>query len=420
MKIHGSHTTELANPALLILLGAVQFAFAHNSNTNIQKRHVQMVTPQPFLWDEYGPTNPLNPDGSDYPCKVPRGEDFKVSSSPTEMVIGEPQVVSFSGWAVHGGGSCQFALTEGVSPTSDSAWKVIHSVEGGCPKANVAGNLELGQSPDNYTFSVPEGFDPGEYTFAWTWVNRIAGQPEFYMNCAPVTVKVAGASPTRRARERREAVRRRRSVGQKSYPDLFLANIGDASHGCDTSDALRQQVAIKYPYPGDSVSYPDGTANLFEQPCDGNPRNSDNGSAVTGGGSVASAPARTSVSPEFSVPPGSAPTTISSSSLTTAQMLSATSTESPSVLRTPVSISHTTVSKQSSAPVVASTAASVASPSSTAGLSSPCTDGHLMCVGGTQFSTCTGGMWTGLQDLASNARCKEEGESDGLDITVIP
>lgn len=39
-----------------------------------------------------------------------------------------------------------------------------------------------------------------------------------------------------------------------------------------------------------------------------------------------------------------------------------------------------------------------------------------MCVGGTRFSVCTGGQWTPPQALAANARCKEEGESTGLDI----
>lgn len=41
-----------------------------------------------------------------------------------------------------------------------------------------------------------------------------------------------------------------------------------------------------------------------------------------------------------------------------------------------------------------------------------------MCVGGTRFSVCTGGQWTPSQPLASNARCKEEGEGVGLDITT--
>ncbi|KUI58103.1 hypothetical protein VP1G_05406 [Cytospora mali] len=405
MKMHGSHTTTLATASLAILLMSVQLALA---DTNIQKRHVQLVTPQPYAWDEYGPTNPLKPDGSDYPCKVPQGGKFQVNGTPTEMVIGEAQVVSFAGWAVHGGGSCQFALTEGMDPGRDSAWKVIHSIEGGCPKANVAGNLDAGQSPDNYTFTIPDDFGPGDYTFAWTWVNRIAESPEFYMNCAPITVKAA-AGTTRRVKERREAARSGRRDGQTSYPDLFLANIGNASNGCDTSEALHEQFAIEYPYPGDSVSYPDGTSNLFKQPCDGNPRNNNS--------SVASADPSASSASETA---GFA-TTGSISPLTMAPTSSATSISSLSSLDISIiTYSALTTSQQSSsAIVVASITASTAAASSTSSLSGVCTDGYLMCVGGTQFSTCTGGMWTTPQDLASNARCKEEGESVGLDITNI-
>lgn len=101
------------------------------------------------------------------------------------------------------------------------------------------------------------------------------------MNCAPITVK-AGAGSRRIVKDRRVAYDRR----QSSYPDLFLANIGEASNGCDTSEALTKQVAIQYPSPGGNVLTPNGADGLFKQACDGNPRNSGGGSAsaATGGG----------------------------------------------------------------------------------------------------------------------------------------
>lgn len=121
-------TTErlhLATAILALLLAKLSVA------GELVARHIELVTPQPFVFNEFGPTNPLSPDGSDYPCKVPQGQSFKMSSAPTEMVIGEDQTVSFNGTAVHGGGSCQFALAEGLEPTKEAAWKVIQSIEGG-------------------------------------------------------------------------------------------------------------------------------------------------------------------------------------------------------------------------------------------------------------------------------------------------
>lgn len=116
---------QLAMALLALLLAQLAIA------GELIARHMQMQQPQPFAFNEFGPTNPLNPDGSDYPCKVPQGESYQMTGTPTEMAIGEDQTVSFSGTAVHGGGSCQFALAEGLEPTKDTPWKVIQSIEGG-------------------------------------------------------------------------------------------------------------------------------------------------------------------------------------------------------------------------------------------------------------------------------------------------
>lgn len=324
------------------------------------------------------------------------------------MVIGEDQEISFSGWAVHGGGSCQFALTEGLSPTKDTAWKVIHSIEGGCPKANITGNLEEGQDPDTYKFSVPDDFEPGNYTFAWTWVNKIAAAPEFYMNCAPITVKAATGS-TKKVKERRQAQPGRRA---STYPDLFLANIGDASNGCTTSEALEQQIAIEFPYPGDSVSYPNGMDSLFKQPCDGNTRNTGSTASGGGGGSGGSQPTTKSATGKTSsaTAGGSSSRPAAAASTTTTAVISSTSVASSAAIPT------TTTDDIS--PTSASSAAAATSSTGTSTLDSPCTtDGDLLCVGGTQFSTCTGGKWTAPQNLGENTTCVEQGESAGLDMT---
>lgn len=120
-----THRLHLATAILAVFFAQLSVA------GELVARHIELVTPQPFVFNEFGPTNPLSPDGSDYPCKVPQGESFKMSSAPTEMVIGEDQTVSFNGSAVHGGGSCQFALAEGLDPNKETPWKVIQSIEGG-------------------------------------------------------------------------------------------------------------------------------------------------------------------------------------------------------------------------------------------------------------------------------------------------
>ncbi|KAJ4410604.1 hypothetical protein N0V82_009195 [Gnomoniopsis sp. IMI 355080] len=398
---------------------------------DMEKRHVQLVTPAPFDWAEYGPTNPLRTDGSDYPCKIPHGDDFTINGTATEIAIGEEQTVSFSGWSVHGGGSCQFALTEGHAPTPDSAWKVIQSIEGGCPKANVSGNLEPGQNPDTYTFTIPDDFAPGDYTWAWTWVNKIAAAPEFYMNCAPISVTAAAAGSTKRVR-RGEKQQHSSPRAATIYPDLFLANIGSASNGCTTSEAVKQQIAIAFPYPGGSVSYPNGQQNLFQQPCDGNPRNNGASASGGGGGGGGSQPAAStgyplptggggggtmsilpvatnslgSIAPSSSTPATSSADEAVSSGEAASSLSSVLATATPLFSTTLNTITTSTIS---------ATASAASSSGTSTTLDSPCTDGHLLCVGGTQFSTCTGGIWTTPQDLAAHTTCKE-GEGVGLTI----
>lgn len=310
-------------------------------------------------------------------------------------------------------------VTEGHAPTPDSAWKVIQSIEGGCPKADVAGNLEPGQNPDTYTFTIPEDFAPGNYTWAWTWINKIAAEPEFYMNCAPISVTAATGS-TKRVKERREKYSQSPRE-TTSYPDLFLANIGSASNGCNTSEAVEQQIAIAFPYPGSAVSYPNGQENLFPQACDGNLRNNGNGassatttsSSISGGEGArpsASGGGTMSIYPVGSTTLGSV--TSSTAVLETTSSSAITSVESSATVLTTTATPSTTLSTIVSS--ITTSSAAVATGTSTLGDS--CTDGYLLCVGGTQFSTCTGGVWDAPQDLAVHTTC--EG-SAGVGLTII-
>lgn len=171
--------------------------------------HMIMAQPKPFG----NPDNsPLVPDGSDFPCKaVPYTAD-----TMNDWPVGSSQTLSFTGTAAHGGGSCQISVTTDKAPTKASKWKVIHSIEGGCPTAS-SGNLEPGDSPSVFQFTVPPELPDGELTMAWTWFNRI-GNREMYMNCAPV--KVSGGSTD--------------TVGFDELPDMAVANLGTGS--CTTTE----------------------------------------------------------------------------------------------------------------------------------------------------------------------------------------
>ena len=131
------------------------------------RAHAHMVMAQP---PPYGSPNnsPLEAGGSNFPCKSTTNSGGPV----TNMAVGSQQTLQFKGEAVHGGGSCQISLTTDNPATKNSKWMVIHSIIGGCPARNAAGNLgeDANQlDPDTYKYTIPTGINPGTYTLAWTW-----------------------------------------------------------------------------------------------------------------------------------------------------------------------------------------------------------------------------------------------------------
>ncbi|KAI6551065.1 hypothetical protein MCOR09_011200 [Pyricularia oryzae] len=296
---------------------------ATNSSA-LERRHIEMVFPPQRNFDnqEWGHFNPLAPDGSNYPCRPRKGLQLKVKGSPTHFTAGVKFEVKFAGeegkGAVHGGGSCQFSLSKGHSPKKDTRFYVIKSIEGGCPKRNSDGNLKPGEEPDKYEVEIPPQFEPGDWVFAWTWINRIGGEPEYYMNCSPIRI-VAGAEKSSLQGRREQGPPKEKEAapeakqpgtsdaepgskgkeqgapekgngpketkkpspsgkelgGIDQYPGVFMANLGEVSGGCTTTAALRAQKAILYPHPGNIVERGNGDADpkLITQPCDGNPHN---------------------------------------------------------------------------------------------------------------------------------------------------
>ena len=200
--------------------------------------HMIMATPPP-----YGSPNnsPLDKSGSDFPCK----STSNTGGAVTEMQIGSPQKLSFTGSAVHGGGSCQLALTTDSPAKKDSKWMVIHSIEGGCP-ANAEGNIGGGASgsgASTFNYKIPDGIKAGAYTLSWTWFNKV-GNREMYMNCA--NVKITGGASKRDSYGNETYAASQLVERDGSFPDLFVANVGN---GCATSEGA----SVQFPNPGQSV-----------------------------------------------------------------------------------------------------------------------------------------------------------------------
>lgn len=110
-----------------------------------------------------------------------------------------------------------------MPPTKDSKFKVIHSIEGGCPGVD---------GPATFDFEVPNMLPNGDLVVAWTWYNRI-GNREIYMNCA--NVRISGGASNASELQR--------------LPDMALANI-EVGRGasCKTLENF------DYTFPGAGVS----------------------------------------------------------------------------------------------------------------------------------------------------------------------
>lgn len=206
--------------------------------------HVIMIEPHPYNLDTEPlcQTWPLSTE-LPFPCQGRTQHAEHV----TKVTAGTAQTVKFWGSAVHGGGSCQFAICHGDAPSNDvSDWRTIYSMVGGCP-AEAVGNIpttakdphgrehgpECGNDVDKecsreFQIPIPKQMKNGPAIFAWTWFNKI-GNREMYMVCAPIEV-IGGTED---------------SDFIESLPPLFLANIpGECTTGASGS-------FINFPEPGD-------------------------------------------------------------------------------------------------------------------------------------------------------------------------
>jgi hypothetical protein len=343
--------------------------------------HIIMESPVPYSVDKID-NSPIT--ASQFPCKSQNG--FTVSTM-NNMAVGKQQTIKFKGTAVHGGGSCQLSVTMDTAPTENSVFKVIKSIEGGCP--GVDGTV------NEYNFELPASIPNGKATFAWTWFSKMSGAPELYMNCAPIEVS-GGASD---------------KTAFNALPDMLVANIGK---GCTTA----QNFATKFPSPGAVVQEgatndqkpPTGTCGSTSGPTTpseptspaGQPSSAPKSSAIAqpsppaGGASpVAPKPSTTAT------PPSNPGGVFAPGASNIASAPAQTSTTLVTVTGTPVAAQPTVPAS----PGTGTPAQPSSAPSTGGGANTTCsTNGAIVCNGEKQFGLCNNGnvVW---QDVAAGTAC---------------
>ncbi|KAL1900993.1 hypothetical protein Sste5346_002057 [Sporothrix stenoceras] len=400
--------------------------------------HMTLASPVPFGDPT---TSPLNSDGSNYPCQIVGSPstfyaDAASTSANNTMALGATQTLSFHGSAVHGGGSCQLALTTDMQPSASTSWQVILSIEGGCPTTD-------GTGPSTYDYTIPDSIAPGKYVFAWTWISKLSGAPEYYMNCAPVTI-TGNASKSKRETVDSGVIEVRdgNSTSSAALPNLFVANLASIN-SCKTTTSTDPV----YPDPGPNVLKPSKMTTNFQSPSgtDCFPLGASNSSSSSGSGSgsgssssaapVAASSAAVPVVASSAAVPGTTLTTLTKSSssaaaVTTAPVVgngtttaaAATGTGGIFVTVSGASSAAAATTAAATTPAAASSATSAApaasassgSTSSSGGLSGACTtEGMFNCVGGSEYQQCASGTWTALQAMPAGTKC-QDGQSTTL------
>ncbi|KAL7933988.1 lytic polysaccharide monooxygenase [Trichoderma chlorosporum] len=394
--------------------------------------HMTMSNPVPYGLSSLN-NSPLDLSGSDFPCKQRPGV-YDLQGASNVYAQGSTQKLSFVGTAVHGGGSCQVSVTTDAQPDKNSVWRVIKTIEGGCPAKDQTGNMGNSASavdPYTYDFTIPKELETGNYTLAWTWFNKI-GNREMYMNCAPLTVTGSGGS----------------ADFLNSLPNMFEANIFGQG-GCGT----KADTDLLFPNPGSDVDQFNGATSAFSGPtgCSSptvapTPEPTNGGGSGSGSGS-APAPAPTQAPPQ-SVPGGvfitspidGQPPAATQPANPPAASEPASQPASQPVPATPTSAPLVNLPVQSQAPVPASSAAPAPAPapapssgsgsgsgSGSSSGSSPSggfaagtacsSEGQWNCIGGSQFQRCASGAWSPVQALASGTQC-QAGQSDNLNMVA--
>lgn len=326
--------------------------------------------------------NPISMDGS-FPCH----NKFDFSGEIPKMAVGEDQKLVFypqmseapeNNPAVHGGGTCQLSITLDVPPTSQSTFKVIKTIEGGCPGLTDSESLRT-TAVNNFTYQIPEVIPSGKRTFVWTWFPVYSSTPEMYMNCAPIEVS-GGAQGT---------------TAFDKLPDMLVANY-DAS-SCNRTDPGGK--ILKVPNPGDVVEM--NTGDFVLEAATECGQMASEGAVTVGLASSESSTLQPLVTSTPVVVAGE-PVAAGGGFIETAATLSEAAAEAPSTTFATTTVAH--LQSSGNAVAAANQASTQASATPTSGSeNNQCTgsnNGQLVCNGTTHFGICNWGkvLWQSVAD----------------------
>ncbi|RYP05729.1 hypothetical protein DL765_009743 [Monosporascus sp. GIB2] len=338
----------------------------------VANAHMLMQNPVPFPSQNLGGNGPLADDGSNFPCKY-TGPDTYANGEANVYPQGSKQKLQTIGQAVHGGGSCQISITYDTAPTKGSVWKVIHSIEGGCPARNAAGNAgdnPNAVAPDEYEFTIPDDLPTGKGVIAWSWINRI-GNPEFYMNCGAVEITGNGGD----------------KAAYDALPDMAVINIMQPNKKGSGTD-------VKFANPGKSVENNLGPWDIVDE------------SGDLGAGAPYSPPAvsSTAAATPSATLPGGVFITVEPSATTFP-------TQAPT--SAPVVEAPTTVSPPAAAPT-----GGAGNGGAAGALTGACpTEGTFNCIDGTSFQQCGSGVWSVATPMAPGTQCTP-GQSTSMSVNA--
>ncbi|KAK4622269.1 hypothetical protein CLAFUW4_07610 [Fulvia fulva] len=329
--------------------------------------HMFMSSPVPIEGNAVKP--PLDPSGSDFPC---HGVQLPATGGQ-KMAAGSEQLLAFdlgggANTAVHGGGSCQLAITyetDAAKVKDPKNWKVIYSILGGCP-TDAKGNLDqaiactqAGNTAcvNQFPFKIPKGVKDGNAILAWTWFNTI-GNREMYMNCANVEFTGGDGSEV------------------DSFPAMFVANLASIDT-CPTTE----QTNVQFPDPGKYVTTKtEGSPYKLALPtgagCSGN-----GGSGSGSGTGSGSAPAISGYGGNgaISSPAPAAPTSAAAPAPSSEAAPTSAPAPAPTLDTAPAPAPTTTPSAPST---------STSSGTCPSGEQSCSTPGEIICIDSTHFGIC--------------------------------